>query len=170
MNGLEMLKLRRSVRNFSNRKIDDNIIEEILDCARLAPTARNVQPWIFVMVKDDKLKEQLSQITSPNGSFISRAPICIVVFCKETKYYLEDGCAATMNILLAATYFGLGSCWVAGDKKDYSDKVRELLKIPSEYKLISLIPIGYPDSKNESGINKKKLREIFYINTYENKI
>ena len=79
------------------------------------------------------------------GKFIKDAPVCIAVFCKDTKYYLEDGSAATTYILLAAKAFGLGSCWIAGDKKFYAEKIRKYLNVPEGYKLISLISIGYPE-------------------------
>ncbi len=66
-----------------------------------------------------------------------------MVFCQDTKYYLEDGSAATENILLAATDLGLGTCWIAGDKKEYCGEVAALLGVPSIFKLISLISVGW---------------------------
>ena len=80
---------------------------------------------------------------------------------KNTKYYLEDGAAATENILLAATELGLGSCWVAGDKKSYADKVLSFLGVPGGYKLISLIAIGYPEG-NLPNPAKRPLSEVLH--------
>jgi nitroreductase len=68
--------------------------------------------------------------------------VCVAVFCRDVKYYLEDGSAATQNILSAATAHGLGSCWVAGDKKVYARAIADLLGVPPELRLVSLIALG----------------------------
>ena len=142
MDAIEAMKTRRSVRVFEAKPVPREILEEVVDCARLAATAINVQPWEFIVVTHAETRRKLSQMCD-HGLFIAQAPVCIVVFCKETKYYLEDGSAATQNILVAARARGLGSCWVAGDKKPYAEAVRELLGAPPEMKLISLAALGY---------------------------
>lgn len=157
---LEILKTRRSIRSFLKKPVSREIMEEIIDTARFAPTARNIQPWEFIVVSDGKIKIQLAECIE-NGRFIKDAPCCIVVFCKDTKYYLEDGSAATENILLTAHAFGLGACWVAGDKKPYCEDVKKLLGVPAQYKLISLIPIGYPAEKPEAHA-KRPLKELLH--------
>lgn len=165
MDGLEMIKTRRSVRKYIKKEIPEEIIKEIIDCARLAPTANNKQPWLFVVVKNSNLKKQISEITD-YGKFIKDADCCIAVFCEETKYYLEDGSAATENILLASWYFGIGSCWIAGDKKMYVEKIRDLLGVEKKYRLVSLVSLGYP-SKEElekvKNIRKKPLQEVMIV-------
>ncbi len=165
MQTLEVLKKRRSVRSFSAKPLPRNLAEELIDCARLAPTARNDQPWEFVVItKKDTLRELGS--LAENGSFIKDSSCCIAVLCRETKYYLEDGCAATENILIAACDLGLSGCWVAGDKKPYADKVKELLGVPAALKLVSLIPLGYSDA--EQGLPAKRpLKEILHWETYK---
>ncbi len=156
---LNILKERRSIRRYQEKEISKEIIESIIDSARFAPTAINIQPWEFIVITDKKIREKIADITD-YGKFIKQAPVCIAVFCKDTKYYLEDGCSATVYILLAAKAYGLGTCWVAGDKKRYTEQIRELLQVPSGYKLISLISIGYPD---ESPFPKKrKLEEVLH--------
>jgi nitroreductase len=157
---LEIVKTRRSVRSFLKKPVPKEMIEEIIDAGRLAPTANNIQPWEFVVVMDEKTKLALSELTN-YGRFIKDAGCCIAVFCKDTKYYLEDGCAATENILLAAHALGLGACWVAGDKKPYCEDVKKLLGAPSEYKLISLIPISYPAEK-PTPHDKRDLKEVIH--------
>lgn len=159
MDAIESIKNRRSIRSFQSTPISTEVIEDIIDCARLAPTAINIQPWEFVVVRTEETRKKLSQITD-YGKFISQSPVCIVVFCKDTKYYLEDGCAATQNILLAAYFHGICSCWVAGDKKTYAEEIRKLLNFPSGYKLISLIPIGYSQEKPEPP--KRSLQEVIH--------
>ncbi|MCM8767652.1 MAG: nitroreductase family protein [Candidatus Omnitrophica bacterium] len=159
MEFLKILKERRSIRKYQEKEIPKDIIEEIINCARFAPTAINIQPWEFIVITDKKIKEKIADITD-YGKFIKEAPICVAVFCKDTKYYLEDGSAATTYILLAAKAFGLGSCWVAGDKKIYAEKVREILDVPVGYKLISLISIGYPDEEPKP--KKRELKEVLH--------
>lgn len=160
MDFLEILKTRRSVRSFLKKPVPKEIVEEIIDAARLAPTANNIQPWEFVVVTDEKTKLVLSELAN-YGRFIKDAGCCVAVFCKDTKYYLEDGSAATENILLTAHALGLGACWVAGDKKPYCEDVKKLLGAPSEYKLISLIPIGYPAEK-PAPHDKRDLKEVIH--------
>ncbi len=164
MQALQALKERRSVRIFNAKPVARNLVEELIDCARLAPTARNIQPWEFVVITKEETLQELSFLAD-NGSFIKDSGCCIAVFCQDTKYYLEDGCAATENILIAAYDLGLSSCWVAGDKKPYADKVRELLCVPCGFKLISLIPLGYSDIKPFLP-SKKTLNDVTHWERY----
>ncbi|MCS7253186.1 MAG: nitroreductase family protein [Armatimonadota bacterium] len=160
MDAIEAMKSRRSIRSFKSDPIPREIIEDIIDCARLAPTALNYQPWEFVIVTDAQMRKRIADETD-YGKFIAQAPVCVAVFCKDVKYYLEDGSAATQNILLAAHAHGLGACWVAGDKKPYANRIAELLGVPSGYKLVSLIPIGYP-AEQPGRISKRKLKEVIH--------
>jgi nitroreductase len=83
-----------------------------------------------------------------------------VVLCRETKYYLEDGSAATQNLLVAARAHGLGACWVAGDKKPYADHIREMVGAPKGTKLVSLVPLGVP--AEEPVKNKRPLADVLH--------
>lgn len=161
MDALEVLRTRRSIRRFKPQGVEREKIEAIVDCARLAPSADNLQPWEFVVVTDQKMREEVAKLTD-DGKFIREAPVLVAVFCKNTKYYLEDGCAATENILLASWALGLGSCWVAGDKKPYTEDIRLLLEVPEGYRLVSLIAIGYPASIPRGRVLKRKLREVLH--------
>lgn len=162
MDGIKLLRSRRSIRKYINKPINEEIIIDIIDCARLAPTARNEQPWIFVVIKNQELKNKISEITD-HGKFLKEAYCGIAVFCKNTKYYLEDGCAATENILLASWYYGIGSCWIAADKKPYAEEIRKVLNLPQEYKLVSIVALGYPQEdelKKVQMVKKKSLEEV----------
>ena len=129
MDAIEVLKTRRSVRAYKREPVPKKVIEDIVDCGRLAPTAVNIQPWEFVVVTDPQALRRIAKATD-YGGFIADAPVCVVVMCRDTKYYLEDGSAATENILLAARAHGLGSCWVAGDKKPYAAEICRLVELP----------------------------------------
>ena len=159
MDALTALKGRRSVRRYAEKEVPRHLVEEIIDCARLAASANNTQPWLFVAVTEEGTRQKIADLTD-YGKFIAEAPVCIVVFTKKAeKYHLEDGSAATQNILVAATALGLGSCWVAGDKKHYAERVRLLLGVPDEYTLISLVPVGYPADSGHR-VPKRPLAEV----------
>ena len=142
METLDAITKRASVRDYINQPVPRKMLEMLVDAGRRAPTARAVEPWEFVVITDRVMLDTLAGIIS-TGVFLKQATACIVIFCKETKYYLEDGCAATENVLLAATDLGLGTCWIAGDKKEYCEEVSRLLRAPEHLKLISLISVGW---------------------------
>jgi len=159
MDSIKCIKTRRSRRNLQPGVVDRKTIEGIVDCGRFAPTANNIQPCEFVVITDRQALLKLSEV-AVNGSFAKNASFCIIVVAKHEKYYLEDGCAATENILLAVNDCGLSACWVAGDKKDYADAVLKLLGVPPGYKLVSIIPVGF--SKEQSGVTKRELKDILH--------
>ncbi|MDD3406719.1 MAG: nitroreductase family protein [Methanomicrobium sp.] len=162
--GLTIIKGRRSIRKFKDQKIDDKIISDALESARFAPTARNVQPWKIGVVRNKDTLSKLSELAS-HGKFIKDADACFAVFAeKDHQYFVEDGSAVTMQILLSLWSFGVGSCWVAGHGKEYAEDVRKLLKVPDRYTLISLIPAGYPAEVTIP--RKKELDEIVFNEEY----
>ena len=162
MECLEVIKKRRSVRSYKNKPIAKDILEKLVDAARFAPTARNVQPWEFVVITDKAVLNKIAQLAE-NGRFVAGCAACIAIFCAETKYYLEDGCAATENMLIAATALGIASCWVAGDKKPYCSDISNLLHVPSTFKLVSIISLGYPESGEAFKIkDKRPLNELLH--------
>jgi nitroreductase len=159
MDAIEALKTRRSIRAFKSQPIPKEILEDLIDCARLAPTARGEEPWEFVVVTDADKRKWIAK-TTDYGPFIADAPACVAVLCKDSKYYLEDGSAATENILLAAQAHGVGSCWVAGDKKPYATAICAKLGAPEGYKLISLVALGYSDQKPQP--SKRLLSQVLH--------
>jgi nitroreductase len=143
MDALQALKTRRCVRAYTNQPVERQLIEEVVDCGRLAATAINIQPWEFVVVTDPEVRRRIAFCTE-YGRFIADAPVCVVVLSKDGTYYLEDGSAATQNMLVAAHALGLAGCWVAGDKKPYAKEVCGIVGAPAGFRLVSLVPIGYP--------------------------
>lgn len=158
MDTLIALKSRTSIRKYADSSIPKNILEEIVDCGRLAPTGYNDQPWIFVVVTDTNLKSSIAEKTK-HGKFISEAAACIAVFCNtQARTILEDACAATENILIAAQAFNLGTCWVNSYKQKHSQAVSELLHSPDDYELMTLIAIGVPGEQKQTV--KKPLADV----------
>ena len=160
-----VIRSRHSVRKYKDTPIEEKILKDALDCARLAPTARNEQPWLFGAIRNRETLQAIANLAE-NARFIADAPVCFAIFGKkDAKYYLEDCCAATMQLILALQSWGVGSCWVAGEKKEYAEDVRTLLNVQDEYTLVSLVPAGYPE---EVQIKQKKiLDEVTFFERYE---
>lgn len=162
MDIFEIIKTRRSIREYKNKPIPKEVLQKLVDAARFAPTARKVEPWEFVVITESDTLKKLGALAE-NARFMANALAGIAVFCSDTKYYLEDGCAATQNILLAATALGIGSCWVAGDKKPYCNEVSALLNVPATFKLISLVALGYPQSERSFGVaDRRAFEEVIH--------
>ena len=160
MDALEALQKRRSCRKFAAREAPRDLIEKVIDAGRLAATARNEQPCEFVVVTDKAACRRIAEMTD-HGPFIADAPVCIAVLAKDTKYYLEDGSAATQNMLLAAHAVGLGACWIAGDKKPYAPKVVEYLGAPDVMRLVALVAMGWPEGPLPNP-KKRPLPEVLH--------
>jgi nitroreductase len=150
---LEAIKTRRSTRNYKKQTIPQNAIETIIDAARNAPSAGNIQPWEFVIIKNPTTKKKLAE-AALNQNHVEEAPVVIVVCADEkrssmgygnrgrTLYCLQDTAAATQNILLAAHSLGLGTCWVGAFNEE---EVKEILKAPEGIRPVAMIPLGYPN-------------------------
>jgi len=163
--GTTIIKCRHSVRSYKPVPVEDTIIRDAIECARFAPTAMNLQPWLIGVIRERDLLEKVATLTD-HGRFITDAPVCFAVFGeRKAKYYLEDCCAATENLIIALQSYGVGSCWVAGDKKEYAEPVRRLLGVPDHYTLVSLLPAGYPA---DIALQKKKEQdEIVFFDQYK---
>jgi len=149
---IEIIKTRRSVRRFKSTTISDYLISSLIDSARHAPSADNIQPWEFIIVKDKRIREQLAK-THAWSNFVNDAPVCIVVLGNEKEspsYFTLDAACATENLLLASHALGLGACWVAvydPYNPSFEKHVRNVLNIPPHLRIIAMVPIGYPDEK-----------------------
>jgi nitroreductase len=154
MECIEAIKGRRSIRKFKSDAVGEEIINELLEAAQMAPSAGNLQARDFVVVLNRVLKQKLRG-AALNQSLIEEAPVVIVVVANIGRsarvyksrgelYAIQDATAAVMNLLLAAHSKGLGTCWV-GAFEEYM--VRDLLGLPDKTKPVAIIPIGYPDEK-----------------------
>jgi nitroreductase len=143
MDAIACLKTRRSIRAFAPDPVLEAVIADIVDCARLAPTAFNRQDWTFVAVREAAARQRIADLTG-HAAFIGQAPVCVAVLAGATEFWVEDGSAATENLLLAAHAHGLGACWVGGYQTPYGAAVGELLGAPAGQRLVSLVAIGHP--------------------------
>ena len=158
-NAIETLQTRRTIRTYTGQPVEKKIIEEIVDCARLAPTAMNDQPWDFIVITD---KAKLASIPPMLGhaEYIANAAFAVLVLSRETQYFVEDCSAATENLLIAAAAHGLGSCWVAGTQQAYAPVVAKAFGAPEDRKLIAIVSFGYP--AESPVIEKRALAEVLH--------
>ncbi|MFC1600581.1 nitroreductase family protein [Patescibacteria group bacterium] len=151
----EVIKKRHCVRKFKNRDVSDELIERILDAARMAPSAGNLQSWYFVVVRDDDTKKKLMK-AAVFQKFIAKAPV-VIVSCANTRrsslaygkrgrdlYSVQDATIATQNMFLAVTALGLGACWVGAFRES---RVQEFLSLKKHIRPIAIMPIGYSAQK-----------------------
>jgi len=147
MDFFDVLKGRRSIRKYKNEAIDRQTLETIVEAGKYGASARAEYPWRFIIVDDHARLKELADIIGNNGRFIAEAAAAIVIVSADAKYYLEDCSAAAQNIINAAYAMGIGTCWVAGDKKDYVPHILKFVNAPAGYKLICTIACGIPDEK-----------------------
>ena len=155
----EVLKSRRSIRTYTSQAVPRSIIEDIVDCARLAPTAMNEQPWDFVVITDRTILKQIPPMLG-HAEFAANAAFAILVLSHNTAYADEDCCAATENLLIAAAAHGLGSCWIAGTKQAYGPVVAKAFGAPEDRHLISIVSFGYP--AEDPIVEKRSLDEVIH--------
>lgn len=170
MDVLEAIKGRRSIRAFKSKDIPEKIVEKLIEAAIEAPSAGNIQPWDFIIVRKPQIKMRLAE-AALEQAFIEEAPVVIVVCANEnsssqrygargkTLYCIQDTAAATQNIHLAAYSLGLGTCWVGAFKEE---KAREILRIPEEIRPVAIIPVGYPDEAPVQPSRKSINRVVHY--------
>jgi nitroreductase len=161
MDALEAIRKRRSVRKYTGEPIPREDLEKIVDAGRLAATGSNRQPWDFIVITDRTMIEQLkvaAQWMDKAGAIIA------VVMDPSSRWWIEDGAAAVQTMLLASTALGYGSCWLEGYTLSWEDKFKELLNIPKEKRLLTLVPLGVPVEWPTK--QKKSLQEVIHWERY----
>lgn len=173
MDVLKAIKERRSIRAFKSDEVSPEIVDKLLDAAIWAPSAGNIQPWEFVIVRDEEIKRKLAEAAS-NQEFIEEAPIVIVVCADEarssqgygsrgaTLYCIQDTAAAIQNILLAAHALGLATCWIGAFSEEL---VKKALSTPPNVRPVAIIPVGYAAEKPEPR-QKRPIKEIVHYETF----
>jgi nitroreductase len=159
MDAITCLKSRRSIRSFTTADVDAATVTDVLDCARLAPTAMNKQPWSFVVVRRAELRHRIVELAG-HAEFLRTAPVAIAVCLDEWDYWKEDGSAATMAILLAAHAHGLGACWVSMEPHPYAAAVKALLGVPEGRHLLAVVAVGHPA---ETPAPEKRALDVHYL-------
>jgi nitroreductase len=170
------IKTRRSIRAFTDQRVTNEEVQKLIEAARWAPSAGNIQPWGFIIVRDPQVKHGLCE-AALNQTFIEEAPVVIVVCANPMQsskgygsrgtdlYCIQDTAAATQNILLAAHALGLAACWVGAFNEEEAKKV---LAVPDELRPIAIVPVGHPAEKPRAR-PRKQLNEIMHHETFSRK-
>ena len=168
MEVLEAIRERRSVRKFKPGNVSLKTVAVLVEAARWAPSAGNIQPWEFIVVRQAEAKRRLVDAVLKQ-SFLSQASAVIVVCADEnqalrygsrgkTLYCLQDTAAAVQNILLAACSMGLGACWIGAFDEE---GVKRVLKIPDGVRPVAVVPVGCPAEAPEPP-ERRPLKEIMH--------
>lgn len=149
MDTLEAICTRRSVRQYRHQPVADDVLQRLLEAAMAAPSARNAQPWHFVVLTERALLDRIAR-ANPNAEMASRAPAAILV-CADLNlelspgYWVVDCAAATENLLLAAHALGLGAVWTGVyPRQERMAGFQQLLQLPERVQPHSLVVLGYP--------------------------
>ncbi len=174
---LDLISSRRSIRNFTDKPVEQEKINALIETALRSFSSRGFNPWRFIVINDPKLLDRLSNSKVHGSSFLANAPLGIAV-CGDTSasdVWVEDASIASAFIHLAAHDIGLGSCWIQIRKREHSPLksadtyVKEVLKIPDNISVESIIAIGYPD-QIKKGHSKDSLQsEKVRFNDYRTK-
>ena len=164
MNCKDVILSRHSVRDFLQKQIPEEVLADMLEAARLAPSAQNRQPWRFIVLRNPERIRALAANTGLIGLsnfFIRNAPCLIIagadkdknVRINEQDYYLVDTAIAFQQMMLMAWSHGVGSCWLAAFSEK---KLSSYLDLPKSWRILALSPFGYPAEKQ--GLYTKALK------------
>jgi len=165
---LEAIKKRRSIHKYQARPVENEKINEVLEAARLAPSAGNQQPCHFIVVTKPEAKESLRAAYEAKRQWLMQAPV-IIVACVDPKkswhrndgeeYWKVDAAIAMQNLVLASTELGLGTCWIA----TFNEKAaKKALNIPEHIRVVAMTPLGYPDEEKGPVTDRKPLNEMVH--------
>lgn len=185
MDTIEAIKTRRSVRKFSDRPLEDEKLQSVLEAVQAAPSWSNMQCWRLVVVKSAETRARISDLSfvesffstygykaNPAQKGIAGAP-AVIVLCafpdqsgelNGQKYYLTDAGIASENLMLAAHAVGLATVFVGVFDED---KLAELLDIPPGVRIVGLFPLGYPLTEPKGGPPRKPLDEIVHYEKWK---
>jgi len=171
MSVFDIMKSRRSVRKYKSKPIPEDVLNKVLEAARIAPSGKNFQPWKFIIVRDRKKREELA-VASRNQFFIAQAPV-VIVACgfPDSSYQYQgnymrswpiDVSIAVDHLMLMAWEEGLGTCWIGAFRED---EVKQVLSIPDDVRVLALTPLGYPDEEPRDR-GRKEMSEIISYDKY----
>ncbi len=154
MDVFEAIQKRKSSKTDEATLVSKEALKKLLEAARLSPSAKNIQPWHFIVVTDPKKRKALSK--GVFAKFLSETP-AVIVLCGDEKaspeWYMVDVALAGENMVLAATEEGLGTCWVGSfDEK----QVKTLVGVPEDLRVVALLAVGY--AKEKASLTSKVIK------------
>jgi nitroreductase len=166
---LSLLKSRRSIRLYQDKPVPQDLLLQILEAGRWAPSGANLQPWHFIVVTDAETRKRIGEAARfffIKSSHVENAPIILVLGfdTRKGKYGRYDTTLAGGNMMTMATSIGLGTCWIGAFDQQ---KVKEILEIPGPIEVIGLITLGYPDEKAEPP-PRVELEKIIHWDSWSN--
>lgn len=167
----EAIRSRRSIRNYQDRPIEQDKLARVLEAGRLAPSARNLQEWKFVVVIDKEKRQKLSE-AAMGQPYVASAPVVIAACATQTENVMPCGqycypidlAIAVDHMSLAAIAEGLGTCWIGAF---YEEKVKDILGIPEKIRVVVIMILGYP-AESPAARPRKKLEEIVAYDAWQN--
>jgi nitroreductase len=187
MDLFEAIKTRRSVRKYTDKAVEDQKLQAVLEAVRMAPSWANYQCWRMIVVKDRAAREQMSELSyvesffapkgykaNPSKKALIEAPV-VIVLCADPaqsgvlwgqNYYLTDAGIAAQNLMLAARAQGLGTVFVGVYDEE---SLKKMLNVPASIRIVGLIPVGYPAEEKKEGPPRKPLQETCFKETWEGK-
>lgn len=169
MTFLDLARSRRSVRRYKPDAVPDELLQQVLEAGRWAPSAVSSQPWEFIVVTDPTAKQALYDLAGVLGlkwKQLLEAPMVLVICARRLTPYSRDDCIfAGENMLLAAAALGLGTCWIGGFNEA---RMKRLLSIPQSYILPGMLTLGYP-AHEPPAPPRRELAEMVHHDTFESR-
>jgi nitroreductase len=169
----EAIKNRRSIRQFTNQTVPEEMVNQLVEAARMTPTAGNAQSYRLVIVQQAEQKQRLSN--AAYGQKQLQTASIVFVVCADLKraqeaygdrgrslYCIQDTAAVTQNILLAAYGLGLGTCWIGAFKED---EVKKVVNAPEDMRPVAMIPVGYP-AESPASRPRRAVSEFVHHETF----
>jgi nitroreductase len=161
MDVFEAIKTMLAVREYQPRPVPDEVVMQIVEAARLTGSARNTQPWHFVVVRERDNLRRLGELAS-TGPYIANAALAIAILVPERQGGHIDGTRAAQDMMLAAWSAGVGSNWVGHVN---TPEIRRLLQAPEELMVLTVLPFGYP--AKPVGVGKKQRKPLAEVASAE---
>lgn len=143
LSGWDLLTTRRSIRKFKGESVPEELLWQIIELCRWAPSARNSQGVTYTMIRERETIDYLAGVRGSSSAPIAAAPMAVAISADPeiTGRLEEDACIAAYHLTLTARLHGLGTCWIGGLNRD---EVKERLGLPVDHYLATVTPLGYP--------------------------
>ena len=168
MEVLECVSTLSSIRSYQQKEVPYEVVMEVLEAGRLAPSAHNDQPWEFILIRNRSMLVEMKKYCL-SGSFISQVDFAVVVVTDpSSKWHEIDSTRAVQNMVLTAWSRKLGSCWIGRLEKK---GLMEYLNIPNHLNVLTVLPFGYFDQKLASSVKfRRDPDQVFHLNSYGSRI
>src|SRR2546422_10609311 len=152
-----------AVRRYQDKPVPEPTVRRIVEAGRLTGSAKNMQPWHFIIIQDRETLRRLGALAQ-TGPYVAQAPLAVVVAADKTRFAVSDASRAIQSMLLTAWADGVGSNWVGFGGLE---QVKALLDIPAALEVLAILPFGYPARAVGRGKKqRKRLREVTHLERY----